>query len=104
MRYLALVPLLLAGEAAASSPEFGALEEITFADIGQHGMFGAGCNFSVVGETNTVLFLGMDDRGYLKVDGARVALAPDPAGGELGFGARAAYANGAYRVQVSIEG
>jgi hypothetical protein len=104
MRYLVLASLLLVAVPAASSSDSAALEMITFTDIGQHDLFGAACNFSLVEESNTMLFIGMDDGGYLKAGGAIVELAPDPKSAELSFGAREAYSNGAYRVQMTVEG
>jgi hypothetical protein len=103
MRYLAFAPLLLLAAPAASSSD-SAFEAITFADIGQHDLFGAACNFSVVEEANTIMFIGMDEGGYLKADGAIVELAPDATSAELSFGARETYANDAYRVRMTVKG
>lgn len=104
MRYLALAPLLLAGAAVASSAELGPFEGITFADIEKHDLFDGGCNFSMISESNTMLFLGSDNDGHLKIGGEIVTLMPDPASAHLSYGVVEVYTDDTYQVRMTVAG
>lgn len=65
-------------------------QEITFADLEKHNMFGAGCYFlDGVGQSGSekarMLFIASDDRGWLKLGGDAVVFEPDRKSLELPY-------------------
>jgi hypothetical protein len=72
-------------------PETVDLQAITFADIEQHDLFGAGCSFTAEGRGGSVLALANETGAYIKVDGRMHRLAPDAGSPALPLGARGKY-------------
>ena len=57
-------------------------EHISYPDIEKNNLFGVSCGFAP-GNSMRVLFLAMDEHGYMKLDGKIVTLAPDEGSAEL---------------------
>lgn len=66
-------------------------EAITFADIEQHNLFGAGCSFTAEDRGDRVVALAMERGAYIKVDGRMRLLAPDAGSPALPLGAWGKY-------------
>lgn len=76
-------------------------ERITFADIEKHDMFGAGCNFAP-GTGIAPVALLQPERGFMKIDGEVVRLAPDIGSGSLPLGAKGKYTGGAWSLVLDL--
>jgi len=116
MRMVALIPLaLLAGcgaepepdapaepvaQPSVSAPVFAGLEEITFTDLEEHDLFGAGCSVIGPGGPGSLLFIAMEQGAWFKTGGEIVGLDPDPKSAELPYLARDTYASGAFWAQL----
>lgn len=91
-------------EARADEPDFAGIEPITFPDIEEHDLFGAGCSFIGLEEVGETLFVAMEDGGYFKTGGKVVKLAPDAKSAELPHLAREVYSGEIYWAQIKVKG
>ena len=71
-------------------------QDITFADIERHDLFGAGCYFldnagRSGDEKAPMLFLASDEKGWLKLDGQMVEFVADQTSSELPYLSRSKY-------------
>jgi len=77
-------------------------EAITFADIEQHNLFGAGCSFVPEDGGDRVLALAMESGAYLKIDGRMQRLAADAGSPALPLGARGKYSGKEYAMVLDL--
>jgi hypothetical protein len=70
-------------------------DKILYPDIERYNLFGAGCNFAPKGSIAAIA-LAQEAKGFLKIDGQLVPLAPDAGSGELPLGVREKYTGGAW--------
>lgn len=78
-------------EAAQAPPPIAITPDaITFADIEEHDLFGAGC-YVLAENGEDMLALAGDGEAYIKVDGKLERLAADMGSAELPWGIRASY-------------
>lgn len=76
-------------------------DRITFTDVEKHDMFGAGCNFAP-GTGIAPIALLQSERGFMKIDGRVVVLAPDAGSGDLPLGAKGKYTGGAWSIVLDL--
>lgn len=76
-------------------------QPITFEDLEENDLFGAGC-YILAGEAEEMVFLGDDLRGAVKIDGRIVLLSPDNSSAELPYLSRERYEGSDFRVQLGL--
>ena len=81
------------------------LDPISFADVEQANLFGAGCNFLPKTEdaAGIAMLIAQGDAAYFKRDGEIVRLASDAGSAELPYGARAEYDGLTFSLSLQIE-
>lgn len=77
-------------------------ERISYTDIETNNLFGAGCGFAPENSI-AVLFLAQEERGFLKLDGDILALAPDKGSARLPVSSYAKYDGKDYVVELSLD-
>jgi len=85
-------------------PTFAGLESISFPDIEENDLFGAGCSFIGTEDVGATLFIAMDDGGYFKTGGEVVTLAPDPDSRLLPYDARGIYSSETFWAELALTG
>ena len=86
-------------------PEMISLDPISFADVEQANLFGAGCNFLPKTEdaAGIAMAIAQADAAYFKRDGEIVRLASDAGSAELPYGAHAEYDGLTFSLSLQIE-
>jgi hypothetical protein len=80
-------------------------EPITFEDIEQHGLFGAGCSFLPDGtQVDRPVVLTLPQKGVFKLGGKLMVLAANSGSAELPYGSRAKYAGRTHALRLAEEG
>jgi hypothetical protein len=74
---------------------------ILYPDIERYELFGAGCNFAPEGSMAAIA-LAQPARGFMKIDGALEAFAPDAGSGDLPLGAKGKYTAGKWSFMLDL--
>ena len=85
------------------SPETLVLEPITYPDIEENNLFGAGCSFAPDGGGVGAVAIAMAEDGYLKRNGEVLKFAADSGSRELPYLARREYDGTAYSFTLDID-
>ena len=89
-------------EAARAPAEPIAPDVISFADIEQHNLFGAGCNM-LAPNGDGLLLIADDTAAHFLLNGALVSLAPHPGSDKLPYGTFSHYDGLAHAVGLAIQ-
>lgn len=76
-------------------------ERISYTDIEANNLFGAGCGFAPEGSLS-VIFLGQEDHGFVKLDGRIVTFAPDKGSAELPLRSWSRYTGKEHSIEIGI--
>jgi len=91
------------GNAALPPPEPVIPEPITYPDIEEHDLSGAGCNFAP-GTSFATRVIAHPEDAFVKVDGEIMRLAADPGASELPLGARSRYLGRTHELRLQLGG